>query len=124
MELRIKLPVIKSSDGFDFFGRPTTCEIAKQEIRAAINRRESFLYSKDLPKGRCFFWMEKRNKVVRNNPIYTKFGKLAKKQPAPQVIKTHWKYRVYFVDQLIIDLLHADGKKIVQRKHHWEIVSK
>lgn len=113
MEIRIKPIVVRSSDGFDFFKRPVTYREVKQKVLGygAYNSDHKF-----------FYHIEKRRRKVSVTPRTTPSGKPSKKAPLVVVTPTHWRYRIYAVPLIVLDLLKRDGKKIVQHARHWEIV--
>jgi len=113
MEIRIKMTLVQSSDGFDFFKRPVTYREVKQKVLGYGAYNQDF---------RFFYHIEKRRRKVTLVPQTTPSGKPSKKSPMIVVMPTHWRYRIYAVPLIVLDLLKRDGKKIVQHARHWEIV--
>lgn len=118
MQIRIKPEVIKSSNGFDFIGRP----VSYQEMKRAVSDSQNQCQRQYSNQGAVVYVAEKhrRTKIVENT--FTKTGKVSKKT-ITKLIPTHWRYTVYFIPKAVVDILKQNKCKIVQKKHYYDIVS-
>jgi hypothetical protein len=114
--IKLKLPVYAEKSGFDFCNRPTTNAQARGFVMtesSGIGRRnDGCIY---------VYHMQKFNKRTVRESQYTPTGRV-KKDPKITITPTHWVVKVYSIPKDVVTLLKLNGKKIVQRKHHWEIV--
>jgi hypothetical protein len=117
MQIRIKPQLLTSSNGFDSFNRA----VSKVDAVNAINIEKWYNTDGTVPEDVIVHWMEKHSLRVSFTPVLTKSGKPSTKPAVKNVVPTHWKYKVWVIPAAVVALLKADGKKIVQYKHHWSI---
>jgi hypothetical protein len=117
MQIRIKPQLLTSSNGFDFFNRA----VSQVDAVGVINTVRWSSMNRSLQGDVIVHWMEKHSLRVSFTPVLTKSGKPSTKPAVKNVVPTHWKYKVWVIPAAVVALLKADGKKIVQYKHHWSI---
>lgn len=114
MQIRIKPEVVKSSNGFDFIGRPTS----HYEMTKAVSASRA-QYSN---QGTVVYVAEKHRRTKIVEKTFTKSGKVSKKN-VTKLIPTHWRYKVYLIPEAVVEILKQNKRKIVQHNHHFDIVA-
>lgn len=120
MQIRIKPELVASNDGFDFVGRPNTHSAVTYKV-AELQNIHWRSVRENKQKGIFVFWKEKHRVTTKVEQLITKAGNPSKKTKVTR-IPTHWKYKIWFVPDLIVQLLKVDGKAIKQNKGHWSII--
>jgi hypothetical protein len=122
MQIRIKPQVVGWSDGFDFFGRPNNSNtVEERKAQMQYDHMRSIHSGANNQKGIFVYWKEKHRASTKVETLLTKSGKPSKKTKVTK-IPTHWKYKIWFIPDTIVQLLKADGKVIKQSKDHWSII--
>lgn len=114
MQIRIKPEVVNSSNGFDFIGRP----ISHSDMIMAVSVSRANYFN----RGTVVYVAEKHRRTKIAEKTFTKSGKVSKKT-VTKLIPTHWRYKVYLIPEAVVEILKQNKCKIVQHKHHFDIVS-
>jgi hypothetical protein len=117
LRINLKQFLVKSSNGFDFVGRPQTF----REFRKAVAGASLNIYQN---KTRIVYTKEKHRAKRIITQQLTASGKPSKKPPVVQNIPGHVRWKIYAIPNVIVDMLHKQGQKIVQHKNHFSIESK
>jgi hypothetical protein len=120
MQIRIKPELVASNEGFDFVGRPTNHRAVHSRVAELLNIHWRSI-RENKQKGIFVYWKEKHRATTKVETLFTKSGKPSKKTKVTNT-PTHWKYKIWFIPDTIVQLLKADGKVIKQSKNHWSII--
>jgi hypothetical protein len=121
VQIRIKPELVSSNNGFDIVGRATTHSAVKSKV-AELQNIHCRSVRENKQNGIFVFWKEKHRATCKVEHLYTKAGIPSKKTNVTR-IPTHWKYKIWFIPDVIVQLLKADGKAIKQNKDYWSIVA-
>ena len=100
MQINLKFKPVYSCDGFDPFGRAYTRDAVFREI----SNRQLRIMGNPVT---VFYTAEKHRQT---NRYESKYGKI-------HPVRTHWKFKIYAIDNSVIAALKALGKKIIQVKN-------